>query len=103
MIKELNEAEFKSKVLESKNLVLLDFNADWCGPCQMLKPVLEAVANEKTDVDFYSVNVDQNDELSRQFNVSSIPCLVVFKNGKEIKRNIGMMSKRNILELIEEK
>jgi thioredoxin 1 len=69
----------------------------------MLKPVLEVVANEKTDVDFYSVNVDQNDELSRQFNVSSIPCLVVFKNGKEIKRNIGMMSKRNILELIEEK
>ena len=103
MIKELNEAEFKSKVLESKNLVLLDFNADWCGPCQMLKPVLEAVANEETDVDFYSVNVDQNDELSRQFNVSSIPCLVVFKNGKEIKRSIGMMSKRNILELIEEK
>ena len=69
----------------------------------MLKPVLEVVANERTDVDFYSVNVDQNDELSRQFNVSSIPCLVVFKNGKEIKRNIGMMSKRNILELIEEK
>jgi thioredoxin 1 len=103
MIKELNEAEFKSKVLESKNLVLLDFNADWCGPCQMLKPVLEVVANEKTDIDFYSVNVDQNDELSRQFNISSIPCLVVFKNGKEIKRNIGMMSKRNILELIEEK
>jgi thioredoxin 1 len=103
MIKELNEAEFKSKVLESKNLVLLDFNADWCGPCQMLKPVLEVVASEKTDVDFYSVNVDQNDELSRQFNVSSVPCLVVFKNGKEIKRSIGMMSKRNILELIEEK
>lgn len=103
MIKELNEAEFKSKVLEAKKLVLLDFNADWCGPCQMLKPVLETVANEKTDVDFYSVNVDQNAELSRQFNVSSIPCLVVFKNGKEIKRSIGMMSKRNILELIEEK
>lgn len=98
---EVNETNFESEVLRNKK-VLVDFNADWCGPCQMLRPVVEEVANENDNVKIVSINVDNNDVLSEKFNVSSIPCLVLFENGKEVKRNIGVMTKDEIIEMIGE-
>lgn len=98
---EVNETNFESEVLHNKK-VLIDFNADWCGPCQMLRPVVEEVANENDNVKIVSINVDNNDVLSEKFNVSSIPCLVLLENGKEVKRNIGVMTKDEIIEMIGE-
>ena len=72
-----------------KELAVLDFSATWCGPCKMLAPVLEHVADGMPDVSFYSIDVDENFALAQEFRVSSIPCLVVLKNGQEVDRTIG--------------
>jgi len=99
---EMNKEKFDKEVLQSKDIVLVDFNANWCGPCQMLKPILEEVSNEKQDVKFVSVNIDDEDELAEEYEVFSIPCLVVFKDGKEVKRNVGFVPKEEIEKLIGE-
>ena len=90
------------KLLKENKKVLVDFNADWCGPCQMLKPTIEELADEKEDIQIVSVNVDDEDILSSEYNVSSIPCLVLFKDGKETKRSVGLVPKDEILEMIGE-
>ena len=79
-----------------KNRVLVDFYADWCGPCKMLGPVLEKV----NDIDIIKVNVDMYGELSRKYGIMSIPCLILFEDGKEIKRNLGFISEDKIREFI---
>ncbi len=68
---------------------VIDLNATWCGPCRMLKPVLEKLESEITDVDFYGIDVDDNPEFAEAFGVSSIPCVIVVKNGKEVSRSVG--------------
>jgi thioredoxin 1 len=103
MIKELTKSDFENEVLKSDKKTLVDFNADWCGPCQMLHPILEEVSNEIENVNFFSVNIDDEEELAEQYDVISIPCLVVFENGKEVKRDLGMMPKKKILKLLGEK
>lgn len=90
------------KLLKENKKVLVDFNADWCGPCQMLKPTIEELADEKEDIQIVSVNVDDEDILSGEYNISSIPCLVLFKDGKETKRSVGLVPKDEILEMIGE-
>ena len=97
---EINNDNFKSEVLD-QGLVLVDFNADWCGPCQMLKPVLEEINNER-NTKIVSVNVDDNMDLAREYGVMTIPCLVLFKDGKEIKRSVGLKSKDDIISMMEE-
>jgi thioredoxin 1 len=97
---EINNNNFKSEVLENE-LVLVDFNADWCGPCQMLKPVLEEIASERS-TKIVSVNVDDNMELAREYGIMTIPCLILFKDGKEIKRSVGLKSKDDIISMMEE-
>lgn len=92
---------FDELVLKSKKSVLVDFNADWCGPCQMLKPIIEEIS-EESDATIVSVNIDDNDLLAESYNVQSIPCLVVFKDGKEVKRSVGLISKDEIEGLINE-
>ena len=92
---------FDELVLKSKKSVLVDFNADWCGPCQMLKPIIEEIS-EESDATIVSVNIDDNDLLAESYNVQSIPCLVVFKDGKEVKRSVGLVSKDEIEGLINE-
>lgn len=79
-----------------KNRVLVDFYADWCGPCKMLGPVLEKI----NDIDIIKVNVDMYGELSRKYGIMSIPCLILFEDGKEIKRNLGFISEDKIREFI---
>ena len=79
-----------------KNRVLVDFYADWCGPCKMLGPVLEKV----NDIDIVKVNVDMYGELSRKYGIMSIPCLILFEDGKEVKRNLGFISEDKVKEFI---
>lgn len=102
MIKEINSKTFENEVLKEKGTVLVDFNANWCGPCRMLKPILEQIASEKKQSKIVSVNIDDNSELASKYGVSSIPCLVIFKNGKEINRSVGLLPKENIEELLKE-
>ena len=93
---------FQEIVLKSKSPVIIDFNADWCGPCKMLGPILESVAESRDDMKFVSVNIDEEEDLATEYNVFSIPCLVYIKDGKEIKRNVGLLSKSDLEKFIEE-
>ena len=97
---EVNKENFESEVLNSKEIVLADFNANWCGPCKMLKPVLEEIANETHNCKIVSINIDDEDELASQYNVLSIPCLVLVKDGKEINRSVGCKTKDEIKDLL---
>ena len=78
----------------------MDFNADWCGPCQILKPTIEEIAEENKSVKIVSVNIDDEEDLSDEYDVFSIPCLVLFRNGKEAGRSVGLKNKDEILDLI---
>lgn len=82
-----------------KNKVLVDFYAAWCGPCKMLSPQLEELSKE-IDIDIIKIDIDNNPDLARNYKVMSIPCLILFENGKEIKRNLGFMPKDKIKEFI---
>ena len=97
---EVNKDNFEEEILKSDKKVLADFNADWCGPCKMLKPILDAVAKENDDVKIVSINIDDEDELAEKYNIISIPCLVLFENGKETKRNVGLISKSDVESII---
>ena len=97
---EVSQKNFESEVLNNEQKVLVDFNADWCGPCKMLKPILEEIAANNDKIKIVSVNMDNEEELAEEYEVSSIPCLVLFENGKETKRKIGLMSKDDIEEII---
>ena len=98
-----NANSFKSEVLESKTPVLVDFNATWCGPCRMLGPILEEIAEENDSFKIVSVDVDENDDLAGEYGVSSIPCLVLFKDGKESSRSVGFIGKEDVLDFIGDK
>ena len=99
---EINENSFQEEVINYKGKVLVDFNAEWCGPCKMLRPALEKLAEENKNIKVVSVNVDNNPDLARKFNVFSIPCLVVIKDGKELERSVGLISRTELEVLIGE-
>lgn len=92
---------FKSEVLNSDKPVLADFNADWCGPCRMLAPIVEEIAAEREDVKVVSINIDDDDKLAADYGIYSIPCLVVFKDGAETGRSIGFQGKDALIRLLE--
>lgn len=91
---------FEKEVLQSDKIVLVDFYADWCGPCKMLSPVVDSVANENEDIKVVKVNVDNAQDLAIKYQVMSIPTLVVIKNGQEINRSVGVVSKSEIEEMV---
>ena len=93
----LNKNEFQKKVIEGKEECIVDFYADWCGPCQMMMPVMEEIAKEHT---VYKINVDDENELALSFGIMSIPCIISFKDGKEYKKQVGMCSKSEIEDLL---
>ncbi len=100
MIEEIKNSDF-TDVLNSK-LAVVDFSAVWCGPCQMLAPIMEELSDEKDgEVDFFSADVDENRDLAYQFDIQSIPAIVVFANGEEVTRTVGFQPKEELKELID--
>ena len=99
MIDKIYQEEFAEKVINSPNTVVVDFFADWCGPCKMLSPVLEKLDSMNPDVDFYKVNIDENPSLADEFEVRSIPNVVIFKNGQAADRSIGFVSEQQLQEI----
>ena len=93
MVKKVNTEEFKKEVLESKGIVLVD----WCGLCKLMGPVMEEVSESYT---VFKVNVDDDEELATEYGIMSIPCIIAFKDGKEIARSFGYKPKEAILELV---
>lgn len=96
----INNSNFEEEVLKSEKAVLVDFYAEWCGPCKMLAPVIDQIAKENEDIKVAKINVDEAQELAEKYGVMSIPTLVVIKNGEEIKRQVGLASKTEILGMI---
>ena len=97
----ITKENFQQEVLNSDKTVLLDFYADWCMPCQMIAPIIEEISNEKTGVSFYKVNVDETPEVAIKYGVSSIPTLLIFKDGELVNKAVGAYPKEKIVELLE--
>lgn len=98
---ELNEANFENEVEKNNGLVLVDFWASWCGPCKMLSPIVDEIAEERNDIKVCKINVDEEQALAARFAVMSIPTLILFKNGNIINKVIGVQPKTALLEMIE--
>ena len=99
-IKKVTSANFEEEVLNSDKTVLIDFYADWCGPCKAYSPIVEAVAAENEDIKVVKINVDDAQDIAYKYQVMSIPTTVVIKNGQEINRAVGMMSKSDLVEMV---
>ena len=99
-IVEGTKENFDTEVLKSDVPVLVDFNAEWCPPCQALHPILEELAEEGGDFKIVSVDIDDQDELAEEYEVSSIPCLVVFNGGEETNRKVGLQPKKRLQKML---
>lgn len=99
-ISKITNSNFDEEVLKSDKTVLIDFYADWCGPCKMISPIIEAVAKENQNIKVVKVNVDDAQDIAIKYDVMSIPTLVVVKNGEETKRVVGLVDKTEISNMI---
>lgn len=97
----INQENYEKEVLQSEKPVLLDFYADWCGPCRMVLPIVEELAEENSHIKVCKVNVDEEQALAAQFQVYSIPSLFVLKNGQIVNQSVGAKSKEEILEMLQ--
>ena len=100
MLKKLNNQNFDNEVLNNNGIALIDFYADGCGPCKMVAPIVNEIANERSDITVGKVNVDENNSLAIKYGVVSIPTLIVFKDGKEQTRIVGYRPKEDILAIL---
>jgi thioredoxin 1 len=95
-LSDVTDTNFQAEVIESEKPVLVDFWAPWCGPCRVVAPVLEEMAGERDDLKIVKLNTDENPQVSAQFQVLSIPTLILFKNGEPVKKVIGAYPKRKL-------
>lgn len=100
-IKHITENEFQSEVLDNKGLVLVDFYADWCGPCKMLGPILEQVAEVLPNLKIVKVNVDENQQLAQKYGVMSIPTVYLFDGGMNAGKFVGVKSKEEVIDFVQ--
>ena len=97
----LTKETFAEKVLNEGGLAVVDFWADWCGPCKMFSPIFEKAANDCTkDAKFFKINIDEAEEIADKYKVMSIPTVVLFKDGEPIRTNVGLAGKAKLIELI---
>ena len=103
-MQEIQAENFEQKVIydNSDNLTVVDFMANWCSPCQQLKPVLEDLSNEYKDINFFKVDIDKNMDLAKKYSISSIPTVIFFKNGENIRQFFGIQNKNFIKSMIDE-
>jgi thioredoxin 1 len=97
----VSDSSFKQEVLDQEGAVLVDFWATWCGPCRVLHPVLEEIAGERDDVKIISLDIDENQSTAAQYEVLSVPTMILFKDGQLVKRMVGAMPKRKLLKELE--
>ena len=102
MVTEINTANFDSEVVNNAGITVVDFFADWCGPCRKMGPILEEVEKElASNVKFTKINTDNNIEMAKKYQVSGLPTLMIFKNGEPAERMVGLMPKTSIITNIE--
>ena len=99
MIKHINKENFKTEILDSKEPILVDFFATWCGPCNMLSPILENISNTRADFNIAKVNIDELRDLAIDYEVEVVPTLLIFKNGKVVGRIEGLVSEEEIVNM----
>lgn len=96
----LDTNRFNAEIVNADNLVLVDFFATWCGPCEMMAPVVEDISNEFDYVDVYKVDIDESAELCREYDISAVPTLLLFKDGEEVERFVGVTGKSELSNAI---
>lgn len=99
-IEELNDNNFKQNVVETKGIVVVDFWAQWCGPCRKLMPLMEQIQNEFQEIKIYKIDVDKNINTSKEYGISSLPSVLIFKDGEVKEIMVGMMQKSAIVSNI---
>ncbi|MFL5846642.1 MAG: thioredoxin [Solirubrobacteraceae bacterium] len=100
-LSEVTDTNFQAEVIEADKPVLVDFWAPWCGPCRVVGPVLEEIAGERDDLKIVKLNTDENPQISAQFQVLSIPTLILFRNGEPVKKVVGAYPKRKLVQELE--
>ena len=98
----ITKENYETEVLKSDKLVLIDFYADWCGPCKLLGPVLEKISKSYPDITFIKVNVDDNEQLAVDFGILSIPAVFMLKDGKPVNKFVGSLPESRIVNILEE-
>lgn len=99
MVEKITEKNFNDGVIKSDQTVLLDFYAEWCGPCNMLSPIIDEIANENKNIKVYKVNIDEETNLVNKFNIVSVPTILIFKNGEIASKVSGFTGKDQILSM----
>lgn len=100
MLKYVDSSDFEKEVLNHEGKVLVDFYADWCGPCRALGPILENVSKQEGSIDIVKLNVDENQDLAAKYNVMTIPTMMIFEKGEVKNTTMGLMGEKQILEFM---